>query len=365
MKHAFVISTHSGTFMRELAAEFDESIVIDIPTDDLLEQLPPANISDDQLLHVVQHAVRASLFDGQSTDQIYEKGLRLVTHYLRCLTGDTVVVWGGRHLHLAAAVEAARIRGIGTVFLETGVVPTTIAIDPLGTNDRSTIARITRFPRVNMIAAQSARSRLMPQLGATVDDVPDDDALPKAFVLYLSQCHWDTQITGGAGVYPSLIAAVCAAFHAAQEQGLPLVVKVHPMDIPCGADHIRRVLPETPLLFKTPVKEAIARSQAVMTLNSGAGYEACLYDKPVVILGQALYAYCAWRPSREQSLSDTLRRAMAIGPKTQETDRFATELQYHLVSMAKPYFPRIAARIREIESGEFLQKVKERTHQSF
>ena len=74
--------------------------------------------------------------------------------------------------------------------------------------------------------------------------------------------------------------------------GYELVVKDHPQQL--GAlplSHVRKMKRYATAIAPTiPAREVVTHADAIVTLNNTVGYEAIMYGKPVIVLGDAFYS---------------------------------------------------------------------------
>ncbi|MBK9387816.1 MAG: hypothetical protein IPN34_23615 [Planctomycetes bacterium] len=241
---------------------------------------------------------------------------------------DAALVWNGGELQAACVAAAARAQGKPVVFLENGLLPRTLQIDPQGVNAaasaRERIAsRWSGAPRwiapVAGAAVRVAEPSLLFRWSATALEwleaslhperarfalqvrrrairdarrrkrpVPGDRAsLPERFVFVPLQVHDDTQVLRHGGWVRSmgdLLAGVRAA------SPLPVVVREHPMDV--GRADLRSLRARFPEFLWTrarSLEECLRRAAAVVTINSTVGVEALALGRPVVVCGECVY----------------------------------------------------------------------------
>lgn len=130
--------------------------------------------------------------------------------------------------------------------------------------------------------------------------VPGDDAL---------SLHSDVSLT-------AFIEAV-ATF--AQAEGVRVLFKKHPLDQTAECDVlIRPLLSENIALTDGGhVHDLIKRANAVIVINSGVGFEAMLYGKPVLTFGRAVYD-TATRPVTAATLAASYHDEIARSPKERQ-----------------------------------------------
>lgn len=110
------------------------------------------------------------------------------------------------------------------------------------------------------------------------------------FIFFPMQVSNDTQIKINSDV--NNIEAIKVAGRFAKEQKKLLVVKVHPAEV--LKEEVDRILSlkkkQGFLISNENTIDLIRKSSTVVTINSTVGLEAMIFNKPVIVLGRALYA---------------------------------------------------------------------------
>ncbi|NGY06870.1 capsular polysaccharide export protein, LipB/KpsS family [Solimonas terrae] len=277
---------------------------------------------------------------------------------------DAVLLWNGSHLRGALATYLARRRGIPVIFGEHGYFPGTLQLDLEGVNFRSSISELvargaaqlppdrqldraldleiahykagrpmrvkegrlppvyrldtaTRIRRSLKLWYQARGGSLAPMRRA--DNADPAAALPPHYVLLPFQVRHDSQLILHSPLVGNdmerLLAALDAALPAVDPR-LRLVVKFHPGEFPQVQNRYRDLpkrYPQVRFCSRTPVTALLANAAAVVTVNSTVGFEALLYDKPVVTLGRNFYTVPGLvEPVRRlDELPDVLARALS------------------------------------------------------
>lgn len=221
---------------------------------------------------------------------------------------DAVVLWNGMRGARFAAANIARARGLRTVFFERGFLPNTVQVDDRGVNFGSRCARpsIERIRQVPLTADRRAwldslafeqrpLGNMERPVAQTMTPLEEID-LPSRFLLFVAQVHDDTQIDFYSPHFRTVEAAIrythaeLLAHNAAHGDDLRLVVKEHPQDYRRARyDKLRRELSDTVFLHNVNNDELIARSDAVVTVNSSMGLQAVAQNRPVATLGESVY----------------------------------------------------------------------------
>ncbi len=323
-------------------------------------------ISDTELLRAVGEKELA-LRPGKSRDKARSLLARLAA-FLDAERVDAILVWNGSNLRGALAIYLARQRGLPVVFAEHGYLPGTTQIDLDGVNHDASITRIARAgeaqlpPDAALDAALDAeiarfkagekmrdlnplppadlrnnlRARLasrvsfwlerraLPHINRLSVPLQDAAALPEKFVLLPFQVRSDSQLVLHSPLYGNDLEAVVRELDAALERidpQLQLVAKFHPYEHPQVQRAYRdlpRRYPRVRFVSRVPMTQLLERARAVVTINSTVGFEALLYDKPVLALGHNFYTVpgiveCL---ANREGLEPAVRSTLAGSPDT-------------------------------------------------
>lgn len=278
---------------------------------------------------------------------------------------DAILVWNGSKMLLALAIHLARQRGLAVVHAEHGYLPGTLQLDAEGVNCTASITRQARaglaaLPADSVLDARldaqiachrsgaapmraDARipacyrrfalsglqdrviawaRQLRPRLEARLSrwlGMDRPQALPARFVLLPMQVRRDSQLALHSPLLGNDLARFIACARdavATVDPALKLVVKLHPLEmvpVQCRNLALRRRFADVVFLWSTPIRELLPRAEAVLTINSTVGFEAFLYDRPVVTLGENFYtvAPLVCPVARLEHLPAVLQQALA------------------------------------------------------
>jgi hypothetical protein len=230
-------------------------------------------------------------------------------HLIGAMRPHVLLTWNGTGGALnAAAAHAAAARGLPTFFLERGLLPGTLVVDPTGVNYASHVAgprwrRMTRPPvgADDLAAVRQycrdlrASEKTIVQRGRAFSprQLREHLSIPASapVVLLALQIENDTNITRYSPHYKRMaevLRDVQAALAAAAPQA-HLIVKPHPEDRDRLAELTAFCGPRTRLCADAAVGSLLAAAEAVVVVNSTVGLEALVHHKPVVLLGRAVY----------------------------------------------------------------------------
>ena len=315
------------------------------------------------------------------------KARRLLAELAAFLDGEhvsAILVWNGSNLRGALAIHLARQRRMPVVHAEHGYLPGTTQIDLEGVNHGASISRlaasglaqlppdpaldaeldadIARFKagqkmrdlnplppaelRRNLRARFASRvsfwleRRALPFVNRLSVPTSSASALPERFVLLPFQVRSDSQLVLHSPLYGNDLEAVVRELDAALAQidpQLRLVAKFHPYELPHvqrGYRDLPRRYPRVCFVSNVPMTRLLEKAAAVVTINSTVGFEALVYDKPVLALGRNFYTVpgivdCL--DSRE-NLSHALRDTLTTKPDLEQRRAFLRFVRTRLLA---------------------------------
>ena len=281
---------------------------------------------------------------------------------------DVIFVWNGYNkLCSSLAIFLARRHGLRVIFGEHGYLPGTMQLDALGVNQLSSAtaevqagrawlppqaeldARVDAFirlhrarqPRADRVAVPAVlrgqwrtrtelrlrevfRQRRLRLLQALYTrSLPQTlPALPERFVLLPLQVRSDSQLQMHSPVFGNDLLRVIQRLRSALREidpSLRLVVKLHPRENPKQQiiyGELTQRMPDVLFTLGHPLPALLDAAAAVVTINSTVGFEAMLYDKPVIALGRNFYVApgLVETVKHESELPTALRLALATPP---------------------------------------------------
>ena len=215
---------------------------------------------------------------------------------------DALFIYNGFWPEQKCLIEAAKILGKKIIFFEVGPFQNTISMDHVGLNYSSSIPRQISFyqnwaQKNPELVLNSKNFDKAPKLGGresahyeflqknTLD-------LSEKYIFLPLQVFCDTQILFHATWIKNIEHLVEIAHQAAQylPEGWRVITKEHPESFRRYQTH---AMETDRFLFANgnPTPDLIKNASLIITINSSVGLEAMLFDKPVVTLGQAFYAF--------------------------------------------------------------------------
>lgn len=243
------------------------------------------------------------------------------------LRPSVTMVWNGGALVPGGLAAISTRRGIPVFYLERGLVPDTLAVDPRGVNYGSSIAgdrwnercvpepsadergRMVDYCRRLCKGGQSVVAQGLHQGRAASRERLGIPAGARV-VLFPLQIETDTNILRHSPHYKHMADIIRDLQQVLGEvPGAVLVVKPHPEDASRMKELLSLCDDRTRLATDLSVRSVIDAADVVVTVNSTVGLEALVAQKPVVVLGNAIY--CA--KGFTYDLSEPARLATVIG----------------------------------------------------
>ena len=219
---------------------------------------------------------------------------------------SVAVCWSGLRATRRMFMDAARDAGRATLFMERAPFPGRVTVDPCGVNQNSGLPRDPAFyndwadtvPDASRESWRRLKTDLvarMPARGDVGQESGADPGLADPFVFCPLQVPDDVQITQFSGWCGSLDGFLDAVMEAATHlpPGWHLRIKEHPS----ARVALRARIEALANTHAAPVRidnqtdtfQQVAAARSVVTLNSSVGLQAFFFDKPVFVLGEALF----------------------------------------------------------------------------
>ncbi len=206
-------------------------------------------------------------------------------------------------------LEAARRAGCKTLYFEDAPLPGFVACDPQGINYGNSLPRQAAFYRQWADSCPpERRSRQWKKWGDCLPQRPpkrreyEDSGSsvgqdPAGRFLYCPlQVPMDTQVWAFGGWIRSMDHFIEVVYQASRAlpAGWHLRIREHPSSRQSFGKKLRALQDERFVLWNQGTsKSQIENAEAVVTLNSSVGLHGFLFDKPVIVLGQAYWNFGA------------------------------------------------------------------------
>ena len=256
---------------------------------------------------------------------------------------DILFVYNGCTSVAKCLIEAARKLKKKIIFMEVGPFLNTITIDHIGINYENSLPREASFYR--QWAQKNPESVFdsdnpdnKPQIEVREKHIEfqtiSSRDLQQKYVFFPLQVFQDSQIAFGDwidGVQELVGIVQEAALHL--PEGWRVIAKEHPR---CQQRYDIASMEKHNFMFangnETP--DLIKNASLIVTLNSSVGLEAMLFDKPVVVLGYAFYAFdpLAHKCRNKEELIEIFKNPKQISFNTEDRRAFLSYLtaEYYL-----------------------------------
>ncbi|MCR0981440.1 capsular polysaccharide export protein, LipB/KpsS family [Roseomonas populi] len=208
-------------------------------------------------------------------------------------------------------------KATGRWHYKAGALPHMLSFDRLGYSGWSELAGLERRDVLAVDAAIADafhETRTRPWLAEGRSKYRQDASVPvegEGFIFLPLQLPNDSVIALKLFEAPYLdgVRRMVAALAGA---GVPVVIKRHPHCKDPAVGRFLEALPEGPVsVSRASVHALISRARAVLTVNSGVGFEALLHGKPVVAAGKAEYRVAATELADPDAAPAALATAVA------------------------------------------------------
>jgi hypothetical protein len=249
--------------------------------------------------------------DRKSTIGYYDwKHQQLISAYrgfLQDVNADSVITWNGSILVTGTLAESAKLLDIPAFYMERGLLPGSLVIDPDGVNNDSSIAgadwqkHATSKPNFAEIEVLQSYCRQLGSSDASIVKTGQKKdrrsvlkqlglSPEKPVILLPLQIESDSNIQNNSPYFKSMEELIRSVTSALDGTGAQLVVKPHPED-QSRRDRIEALCSATDVrcCWDLSLQSLLPVTDLVVVINSTVGLEALLQNKPVVTLGRSIY----------------------------------------------------------------------------
>lgn len=255
------------------------------------------NIDLEEILRIKFYEVD-SKYTNKFKNTIYKKFLKIYSyfvgfgyiHNIKDENIDIVGFWNGTKFPQNIGVKIAKFYSKKTLFFENGVLPNTTTADFKGVNALNSMPRNTLFLK-NFIP----KKKLPTQLIARKEEatrIKNYIKLPQNFIFVPFQVSYDTQIIYHSPWIKSMTEFFELINLISKELKIHFILKEHPSDKSANYKYLhKQVKTNEYIAFANSIstQELIQKSDAIITINSSVGIEALLFEKKVIVLGEAFY----------------------------------------------------------------------------
>ncbi|MCH9814168.1 MAG: hypothetical protein K0U47_09540 [Epsilonproteobacteria bacterium] len=204
---------------------------------------------------------------------------------------DFIVLWNGKKFHQAIALQVAKKLNKKTVFFENGVLPNTTTMDFQGVNASNSLSRdLSAYQNLIFDANKHLPKELIARDSKHKKPKYTHSVLPKKYIFIPFQVSYDTQVIQHSPWIKDMRVLFEIITRLATKHNLHFVIKEHPSDRVSNYSDLYQKCPSNVTFSQECTQVLIEHAQAVMTINSTVAIEALLFDKRVIVLGEAFFA---------------------------------------------------------------------------
>lgn len=195
-------------------------------------------------------------------------------------SAEWIGVWNGKKFRQAILVNVAKAMGKSVLFFETGPIPSYSMIDSQGVNAHSSVPKSIAFYE-NYRLTHPQAERILPSTTTTIQQVFIPFQVVEDSNIYMhspwlaNMFQLFEQVKQLAHLYPNI----------------HFLLKTHPACQLNYAPLVNQCLPNMYFISGQSTSDLVQTVDAVITINSTVGIEALMQNKPVIVLGEALYNF--------------------------------------------------------------------------
>jgi capsular polysaccharide export protein len=210
---------------------------------------------------------------------------------------DAVIgMWNGNKFRQSILVEVARVLQVPCSYFENGLLPNTTTMDLQGINAKNSLPRIPSFYNEQIDLSCTLPTQLVKRrdkFDREYENHLSSKELPNHFIFVPFQVNTDSQIILHSPWIKHMFELfdICEAI--ALKSNIHFVLKEHPSCSQIYDSLYERADKNSHLHFAPrnySTQELIEKCDAVATINSTVGMEALIYNKKVIVLGEAFYS---------------------------------------------------------------------------
>lgn len=208
---------------------------------------------------------------------------------------DQMVLWNGLSFRQAIAVEISKLYDIKLFYVENGLLPNTVVIDPKGVNAYNSVPRERAFYENYSTHDRPLPNQLVKRQPKKENKFKENEIdLPLKYIFIPFQIDHDTQIL----IHSPWIRHMSHLFEVIIKianqlnNDLVFVFKEHPSNKKEYPKLHQEASKNEKIMFinNLPTQTLIQNAEAVITINSTVGIESLLFKQKVITLGNAFYS---------------------------------------------------------------------------
>ncbi|KIM04012.1 MAG: hypothetical protein KN64_09965 [Sulfurovum sp. AS07-7] len=202
---------------------------------------------------------------------------------------DFLILWNGKKFHQAIAVKMAQIMNIKCAFFENGVLPNTTTLDFKGVNASNSLPRNYQFYQQLDYQKQALPSTLERRVSKK-EKIVFETSLPNNYIFVPFQVAYDTQIIQHTPWIKDMFEFFTLIENLSKKLEIAFVIKEHPSDRVSDYRSLHQKQSDKIIFSTESTQILIENAQAILTINSSVAIESLLFNKKVIVLGEAFFA---------------------------------------------------------------------------
>ena len=239
--------------------------------------------------------------DLKYDNKIYQKSYKLYIKmispfiagsYYKLFTQHTphlMGLWNGKKIPEMIASEVAQHFDVQCFYFENGLFPNSTVVDKKGVNASNSLPRDCTFYQNYQITHLPKELNQRKALGKRIEENID---LPENYIFVPFQTNFDTQVVYHGRWIKNMELLFNLIYQLSEKLKINFILKEHPSERQMDYTHLHEKAKNNPYLnFANAIntQELIEKSTAIITINSSVGLEALLFNKRVIVLGEAFY----------------------------------------------------------------------------
>lgn len=325
-----------------------------------------------------QIALFPSIIKGIKTKQVLKDGFRLFNAYNKYLNYkkiDLMILWGGIRYYSSIPAAVAKKNNIKCIFIEKGLFPFTIQVDDKGVNASSKLKNefskgsnigeinsinfyqsllkekwsftqplndIKTKTKMNYLLREFAFNEFILKLyhkyfetklqkkftykdnWDVTDPSSNSESIEESGYIFIPfQVSDDSQLVVQGNWIKDNISLVECVYKSLSELGLKtnIIIKEHPREY--VNLNFKEKLDKYDVIYSNAgTIDLIIKSKLIVTINSTVGFEALVFNKPVIVTGNAFYESIPFilKSNNQNELTSNLKKVLTSDHKFEESE---------------------------------------------
>lgn len=199
-----------------------------------------------------------------------------------------MIVWNGQKFHQEIASLLAKKHHIQNIFFENGLLPNTTTMDFKGVNAKNSLSKSPSFylnyPLLNHSLPHQLEIRKPYKKQKIIHQ-----KLPDEYIFVPFQVAYDTQVLQHSPWIQSMFQLFELLQWLSKSIQIPFVIKEHPSDRVSNYTSLYKKTNQNIHFSSENTQYLIENATAIITINSTVAIESLLFNKRVILLGDAFF----------------------------------------------------------------------------